>query len=370
MSNERVEEVAKMIFEKFYSKGSPSLHSVIIEAISSLPEFQPGRELTANDIHVAYINAPNQEGWQIVMAAELNKIRAPKADRNASTIALQEQCRMYDVLEKERDELKARCERKETERRDLQNNYQLLKAERDRAHDEIKSLKSAPIGVTKERDELKKGADHDCTVIQNLRKERDELKAQLERVRCVRDANHALWLDEVKRREEMQSSKDALISALESEITSLKSAPIGVTKEQVKAAWTSFSNGMISDDFAGKLAAALSPKWIKTSERMPNAMQKVYGLDANRHALALTYLPDSGVPWKSDEDEDSDGWLHDAISHWQPRYVPSPPKEEESPLVKRIRAIQQDTTNELGDVCSMNAKIIGIIKEFERKGGK
>ena len=219
----RAEEVAKELCQ---NSVYGCFQSETAKYLSSLPEFQPGRELTGQEIHVAYSQADTGNNIWKQMAAELNKIRAPKADE---------------------------------------------------AH-----------------------------MIENLaiRKERDELKAMNEKlrvdIRCADDAK----------------------AALQTAYNELKAHPVGVTKEQVKAAFKSLEwTGYDTDDCRQKLAAALSPKWLKCSERMPEKGQSCFLYCESGSLISDKY----------------DAGFFTTLTHWQPRYVPAPPVEEESIELQELR---------------------------------
>ena len=72
----RAEEVAKEAFDLYFEHPCGDYRGMLAKLLSSLPEFQPGRELTWMDIRDCH-----SMGFQ-TMAAELNKIRAPKADEH------------------------------------------------------------------------------------------------------------------------------------------------------------------------------------------------------------------------------------------------------------------------------------------------
>ena len=168
---------------------------------------QPGRGLTADDVNEAFKRKDavnNHIDWIdscVFVAAELNKIRAPKAD---------------DV--------------------------RLIKGYTPIEWDGLKKCCS----------DWEKQSNSQMDMRQKAETERDELKSMNEKlrvdIRCADDAK----------------------AALQTAYNELKAHPAGVTKEQVKAAARLWDSGWcITDEAATCIASALSPKWIKCSDRMP-----------------------------------------------------------------------------------------------------
>ncbi len=90
----------------------------------------------------------------------------------------------------------------------------------------------------------------------------------------------------------------------------------------------------------GSVLATLSQfqirEWIPCTDRMPDC-KSVYFIDENKRIVAGWFYVDCGCPWKSREDDESFiGWHREAITHWMPRHIPAPPKED-SPQVKELK---------------------------------
>lgn len=352
MSNKRAEEVAKMIGRKIIEECVIESDSLIARELSSLPDFQEGRELTVEDIReisrihsLYYLNLD----WYSYLAAELNKIRAPKADialereraltaqdRDAwkdSHQALQQICnekaQLIDVLAKEHDELKIRLENANSDR------------------DEIEFFERQAAGWKSE-----------C---EKIAKERDELKAQQKAMQELAESEIAI----------LKSQRDGYEKQLRE-----KSAPVGVTKEQVKAAWDSLSEFPGNrDQVAEALAAALSPKWIDP-KNLPIQGQAIY-FEHKDGGIIVGYFEGIENQWRGvDINLDDFNVPTKDVLRWMPRFVPSPPQAEESEQIKRIKEVFADDSREWEhDRGGLSLKrvrevVIEIVKQFEKEKAK
>ena len=368
----RAEEVAEMIVQGWLKTEPNALNvkRMIATILSSLPEFQPGRELTVDDVKRIWetIGPVSHTEWYVRMAVELNKIRATKCkdcdklirerDENERIIgemlkaatgrdaewssaysfgdAINDVDEHVTALEKEYDDQKSEAMASEVRIKRLELGHAELVRQRDNAQSKLEVMEKRFIKA--------------CDECRGFKEERDALQCAVQNATSERN----------EAREDARNLSNKLQAAL-------KAQPcVGVTKEQVRDAWSKANETIYVAgpglDHCDLIAAALSPKWIKTSERMPALGASIWICrnDVQNFprdvGVAVLCLSEDREPDHFFETFDGICEVAD-VSDWLPRPIPAPPVEEDSELVKELRKHQPLQTIDM---------VIEIVKKHEK----
>jgi len=226
------------------------------------------------------------------------------------------------------------------------NRAQNAETERDENARIIKELFKAATGRDLELSDTYSLGDAVCDVNQHvniLGNSRDSWKKDFESSNAIvaelHQACDGLMENVSNLREKLKES----FEIIHEQDRKLKSQPcVGVTKDHVKAALVSVINNdtmvNLTPKFIERLAAALSPKWIKFEDRFPEMGQKVWlSFPDDRNVMQFVRSREAAYEFDGRNDNGIAATvLHKYAQAWMPVVIPEPPKEEESELVKAV----------------------------------